>query len=161
MGQPGVLGGKSMNSASNKRSGRPRKQLGRFSDENSRPLQSRGQGLSHDTIRQENTRGLCASKTIGGLCVAVLLIAPLQAQQLSLQALVTPSTTISKDGHPVTFAASRLHRIQNPGRIIPLHRFPGPALENPGRCRAPAPGPRTAAPRNREPRRLHDRRAPA
>ncbi len=36
--------------------------------------------------------------------LAVLLIAPLQAQQLSLQALVTPSTTISKDGHPVTFA---------------------------------------------------------
>ncbi len=52
------------------------------------------------------------TKKIRGSCVpammipllAVLLIAPLQAQQLSLQALVTPSTTISKDGHPVTFA---------------------------------------------------------
>ncbi|HYM06591.1 MAG TPA: hypothetical protein VEU11_08540 [Terriglobales bacterium] len=36
--------------------------------------------------------------------IAVVMIAPLQAQQVSLQALVTPSTTISKDGHPVTFA---------------------------------------------------------
>jgi hypothetical protein len=35
---------------------------------------------------------------------ALICIAPLQAQQLSLQALVTPSTTISKDGHPVLFA---------------------------------------------------------
>ena len=32
------------------------------------------------------------------------LIVPLQAQQVSLQALVTPSTTIMKDGRPVTFA---------------------------------------------------------
>ena len=42
---------------------------------------------------------------------ALIAISPLQAQQISLQALVTPSTTISKDGHPVLFAASRLHRI--------------------------------------------------
>ncbi len=36
--------------------------------------------------------------------VVLIAIAPLQAQQISLQALVTPSTTISKDGHPITFA---------------------------------------------------------
>ncbi len=36
--------------------------------------------------------------------VALILIAPLQAQQISLQAIVTPSTTILKNGHPVTFA---------------------------------------------------------
>ncbi len=36
--------------------------------------------------------------------VAMILLAPLQAEQVSLQALVTPSTTISKDGHPVLFA---------------------------------------------------------
>jgi hypothetical protein len=36
--------------------------------------------------------------------VALIAISPLQAQQISLQALVSPSTTISKDGHPVTFA---------------------------------------------------------
>jgi hypothetical protein len=32
------------------------------------------------------------------------LSVPLRAQQISLQALVTPSTVIQKDGHPVTFA---------------------------------------------------------
>jgi len=36
--------------------------------------------------------------------IAAILSPPLQAQQISLQALVTPSTTIVKDGHPVTFA---------------------------------------------------------
>jgi len=35
---------------------------------------------------------------------ATILSAPLRAQELSLQALVTPSTTILKDGRPVTFA---------------------------------------------------------
>ncbi|MGH9551203.1 MAG: hypothetical protein ACRD3W_17605 [Terriglobales bacterium] len=35
---------------------------------------------------------------------ALVLIVPVQAQQISLQALVTPSTTIMKDGRPVTFA---------------------------------------------------------
>ena len=35
---------------------------------------------------------------------ALALIVPVQAQQVSLQALVTPSTTIVKDGRPVTFA---------------------------------------------------------
>jgi len=36
--------------------------------------------------------------------IVAILSPPLQAQQISLQALVTPSTTIVKDGHPVTFA---------------------------------------------------------
>ena len=37
--------------------------------------------------------------------IAVVLAAPARAQQLSLQALVTPSTVLSsKDAHPVTFA---------------------------------------------------------
>ncbi len=40
-----------------------------------------------------------------GLVLAALaLISPLRAEQVSLQALVTPSTAITKDGHPVTFA---------------------------------------------------------
>jgi hypothetical protein len=40
-----------------------------------------------------------------GLLVITAILSPsLQAQQLSLQALVTPSTTINKDGHPITFA---------------------------------------------------------
>src|SRR5579863_957786 len=37
--------------------------------------------------------------------IAVALAMPACAEQLSLQALVTPSTVVlSKDGHPVTFA---------------------------------------------------------
>lgn len=36
--------------------------------------------------------------------VVGILIAPLRAEQVSLQSLVTPSTTILKDGRPVTFA---------------------------------------------------------
>ncbi len=36
--------------------------------------------------------------------IATILGPSLQAQQISLQALVTPSTVIVKDGHPVTFA---------------------------------------------------------
>jgi len=42
--------------------------------------------------------------TIRLVLVAVILLAPLQAEQVSLQALVTPSTTITKDGRPVLFA---------------------------------------------------------
>jgi len=38
------------------------------------------------------------------LFIASILSPSLQAQQLSLQALVTPSTTINKDGHSITFA---------------------------------------------------------
>src|SRR5277367_6707540 len=40
------------------------------------------------------------------ICVLVagILQAPAHAQQLSLQAIVTPSTIILKDGRPVTFA---------------------------------------------------------
>jgi hypothetical protein len=41
---------------------------------------------------------------IAAIVVAATFAAPLQAQQVSLQAIVTPSTTISKDGRPVTFA---------------------------------------------------------
>lgn len=36
--------------------------------------------------------------------IAVVLSVPARAEQLSLQALVTPSTVVLKDGHPVTFA---------------------------------------------------------
>ena len=36
--------------------------------------------------------------------LVVVLIAPLRAEPVSLQALVTPSTTMVKDGRPVTFA---------------------------------------------------------
>ncbi|MGA8152215.1 MAG: hypothetical protein WB952_14780 [Terriglobales bacterium] len=41
---------------------------------------------------------------IGIVLLAVMASAPAWAEQISLQALVTPSTVIVKDGHPVTFA---------------------------------------------------------
>jgi hypothetical protein len=45
-----------------------------------------------------------SSAAVIGALVAVLLCVPLRAEQISLQALVTPSTTISKDGRAVTFS---------------------------------------------------------
>jgi hypothetical protein len=45
-------------------------------------------------------RGFMISLTF----VAGTLVAPLWAEPVTLQAIVTPSTIISKDGHPVTFA---------------------------------------------------------
>src|SRR5450755_307331 len=45
-----------------------------------------------------------ARATILLLLAAVILVAPLRAEQISLQAIVTPSTTILKDGRPVLFA---------------------------------------------------------
>jgi hypothetical protein len=42
--------------------------------------------------------------SIASVIVAIALLLPLHAQQISLQTLVTPSTTIVKDGHPLTFA---------------------------------------------------------
>jgi hypothetical protein len=56
--------------------------------------------LKHHCLR--SMRALLAT---AGIALAILiLLAPLQAEQISLQALVTPSTTIVKDGHTVTFA---------------------------------------------------------
>lgn len=50
------------------------------------------------TFRRRTAESCCA------LFMAVILNLSMQAQQLSLQALVAPSTTILKDGRPVTFA---------------------------------------------------------
>jgi hypothetical protein len=44
------------------------------------------------------------ARMISAALMAAILSVPLRAEQISLQALVTPSTTISKDGHVVTFA---------------------------------------------------------
>lgn len=50
-------------------------------------------------------RSMRAMLAIVGIALTTLILrAPLQAEQISLQALVTPSTTIMKDGHTVTFA---------------------------------------------------------
>jgi hypothetical protein len=51
------------------------------------------------------------------------LISTLHAQQLSLQALVTPSTTISKDGHPVTFALHAFIEFTTLADLFPYIEF--------------------------------------
>jgi hypothetical protein len=53
-------------------------------------------------IKKSVFRRRASSATVA--LFALISILPLHAQQISLQALVTPSTTISKDGHPVLFA---------------------------------------------------------
>lgn len=44
------------------------------------------------------------SSSVVGLCLTVFLSFALHAEPISLKALLTPSTVIQKDGHPVTFA---------------------------------------------------------
>lgn len=47
---------------------------------------------------------LARSFAISLALMTAAVVAPVQAEPISLQLIVTPSTTISKDGHPVTFA---------------------------------------------------------
>ena len=53
------------------------------------------------------------------LAVAVFFCLPLQAQVVSLQALVTPSTVIQKDGHPVTFALHGFIEFESLAKLFP------------------------------------------
>src|SRR5689334_24603852 len=46
-------------------------------------------------------------------------VKPLPAQQISLQALVTPSTVIIKDGHPVTFAVHGFVEFKSLAELFP------------------------------------------
>lgn len=50
---------------------------------------------------------------------AAILIPSLQAQQISLQVLVTPSTVIVKDGHPVTFALHGFIEFKSLSELFP------------------------------------------
>jgi hypothetical protein len=65
-----------------------------------------------------------------------ILCAALHAQQISLQALVTPSTVITKDGHPVNFALHGFIEFRSLSELFPYidsqaHRWPGtPALDD-------------------------------
>src|SRR5712664_124298 len=56
------------------------------------------------------------------LCAALTLLsmsAPLFAEAVSLQALVTPSTTIVKDGRPVTFALHGFIEFKSLAELFP------------------------------------------
>ena len=51
--------------------------------------------------------------------MAMILIPSLQGQQISLQALVTPSTIIEKDGHPITFALHGFIEFKSLSELFP------------------------------------------
>ena len=63
--------------------------------------------------------GCTSMVTIRLALVAMILLAPLQAEQISLQAVVTPSTTISKDGRPVLFALHGFIEFQTLAALFP------------------------------------------
>ena len=60
-----------------------------------------------------------ALSTLQIALTAAILIPSLQAQQISLQALVTPSTTIVKDGHPVAFALHGFIEFKSLSELFP------------------------------------------
>jgi hypothetical protein len=104
MGQPGVLGGKSMNFASNKRPASQEIKWVGFPTRNAKPLSSAVWGRDMKEFARKIRGGFAPAMTIALALMVMVMIAPLQAEQISLQAIVTPSTTILKDGRPVPFA---------------------------------------------------------
>ena len=63
--------------------------------------------------------------------------ATLHAQQISLQALVTPSTVITRDGRPITFALHGFIEFRSLSELFPYidsqaHRWPGSAALDDG-----------------------------
>ena len=70
------------------------------------------------------------------LIFAVSLLTPLWAEQVSLQAIVTPSTVIMKDGHPVTFALRGFIEFKSLGEMFPYiesQKGRWPSLDDAGR----------------------------
>ncbi len=84
------------------------------------------------------------------ICLAFLAtLLPANAQTLSLQSVVTPSTVITKDAHPVTFALHGFIEFQSLADAFPYiqsqaQRWPGrpddqPAASSPANfCAAPS-----------------------
>jgi hypothetical protein len=67
-------------------------------------------------FRKESVMSHCCLRLI---FVAAVLIAPLKAQQISLQAIVTPSTIILKDGRTVTFAIHGFIEFKSLAELFP------------------------------------------
>jgi hypothetical protein len=68
----------------------------------------------------ETNYGGCARMMMIRLAlIGLILLAPLQAEQISLQAIVIPSTTILKDGRPVTFALHGFIEFQTLADLFP------------------------------------------
>src|SRR5207249_945656 len=79
-----------------------------------RLLRSKNEGSMKDLM----------GKRVCGLAIAVVAIgvvlrAPLRAEQISLDALVTPSTTILKDGRPLTFAVHGFIEFKSLAELFP------------------------------------------
>jgi hypothetical protein len=76
------------------------------------------------------SRRLHPSSLLLTFFLLTFLPTPLFAQPISLQALVTPSTVISKDGHPVTFGLHGFIEFQSLSQLFryidtQTHRWPG------------------------------------
>jgi len=66
------------------------------------------------------------------ICTLLFCATTVPAQQISLQALITPSTTIMKDGHPLTFAIHSFIEFKSLAELFPYidaqtHRWKGTA----------------------------------
>jgi hypothetical protein len=73
-----------------------------------------------DGMKESSKNKPMASRWIVQLALAVTTLTALaQAQQLSLQALVTPSTIIQKDGHPVIFAIHGFIEFKSLSELFP------------------------------------------
>ena len=71
----------------------------------------------------EATRPVVFSLMLQTALVAVVLRPPLQAEPVSLQAIVTPSTTILKDGRPVMFAVHGFIEFKSLAELFPYIEF--------------------------------------
>ena len=61
----------------------------------------------------------CSGGTISIGCLILAAASSLTAQEMSLQAVVTPSTVIVKDGGPVTFAIHGFIEFKSLGEVFP------------------------------------------
>ena len=57
--------------------------------------------------------------TVSIALLAFILRLPLRAEPVSLQAIVTPSTTLLKDGRPVTFAVHGFIELKSLAELFP------------------------------------------
>jgi hypothetical protein len=71
----------------------------------------------------QTTRRVVFGLMIQFALVAVFLRAPLQAEPVSLQVIVTPSTTILKDGRPVTFAVHGFIEFKSLAELFPYIEY--------------------------------------
>src|SRR5712692_8214007 len=79
-----------------------------------RLLRSKNEGSMKELMRKR-----ACGLVIAVVAIAVVLRAPLRAEQLSLQAIVTPSTTILKDGRPLTFAVHGFIEFRSLAELFP------------------------------------------